>query len=206
MRIKHYLAAAVMLALPNAALAQETPEGEPMQEPEGMPPQETPEETPQETPTQQVPAAESKMHAEVKGYVLPAAVGIRSAEMSASALEALAQTDQIRGKDVRKTADLAEESVKLAHESTQSLRDVRGLSEEVKAQIGMATRDLEKARETAKRIKRDVGKVEGVFKEDKAEKLRKDAQELSQQLSLARTNIKSAAERYKIETDFSQAM
>jgi hypothetical protein len=178
MRNIRYLLIAFALALPSVAMAQGTPAKAP-------------------PPAQN---AEAKQQIEVKGYVLPIMAGIRSAEMSAAALHELSTTDPFERKDARKTAELAEQAVRIAHERAEDLHEMKGLSAAARADAETATKKLKEARSSVESIQRQVGVLEAPFRRNEAENVRKDSERLNSQLSDAERAVQRVADAYRIST------
>lgn len=183
MKIVRYLMIAFLLATPSMVMAQGTPAKAP-------PP----------TAEAKQQAAEAKMQIEVKGYVLPIVAGIKSAEMSAAALHELATTEPFERKDARKTAELAEQAVKIAHERADDLRGIKGLSAEARSQAETATKRLKEARSSVERIQRQVGVLEEPFRRNEAENVRNESMKLHTELAAAEKAIQSVADSYHIST------
>lgn len=184
MKITRYLMIAFVLATPSMVMAQGTPEKAP----------------PPPAAEAKQEAAEAKKQIEVKGYVLPIVAGIKSAEMSAAALHQLASSEPFERRDARKTAELAEQAVRIAHERADDLREMKGLSAEARSQAETATKKLKEARSSVERIQRQVGVLEEPFRRNEAENVRNESVRLHAELSAAEKAIQSVADSYHIST------
>lgn len=165
-----------MLALPAAALAQDTP-----------------------TKTPPAQAAEAKPHTEVKGYVLPIIAGIESAQMAAAALGQLATMETLARKDVRTTAELAEQAIRIAQERTEDMRKVKGLSAEARPEADALLNKLKTARASVKKIQRQVS-GSGKLRPNYAGGLRNEAAQLHTTLADAHESIEKLAGMYDVST------
>ena len=181
MKITRYLNLMILftLAAPSMALAQGTPT---------------------KAPPEQA-AVEAKRQGDVKGYILPIVAGIKSAKMSAAVLHELSTTEPFERADARKTAELAEQAVRIAHERAQELHDMKGLTAEARAQADSATKQLKEARASVERIQRQVGVVEGVFRRDEADNVRNESMRLNAQLADAERAIGRIADAYHVSTN-----
>lgn len=171
MKITHCLLVATMLALPSAALAQSTPTKDP--------------------PAKQ---AETKQHIEVKGYVLPIVAGIESAQMSAAALHQLATAEPLGRQDVRRTAELADQAVRIAQARADELRKLKGLSAEARPEAEATASKLKAARASVKEIQR----------QSDAAQVRDASARLHAQLADAHRSIERLAGMYKVSIDLSK--
>lgn len=140
------------------------------------------------------------MDAQLKGYVLPSFVGIKTGEMSATALHELSTTDRIERRDARQLVDLAEHAIRMSHRQAQRLFDMESLSIEARADAKVAEAKLKEAHASASRIKRDVGKVQGLFASADAAKIREQAMKLHGELLDAEASLQKVADAYKIST------
>lgn len=171
MKITHCLLVVTMLALPSAALAQATPAKSP-----------------------QAKQAETKQHIEVKGYVLPIVAGIESAQMSAAALHQLATAETLARQDVRRTAELADQAVRIAQARADELRKLKGLSAEAKPEAEATASKLKAARATVKDIQRQT----------EAAQVRDASARLHAQLADAHKSIERLAGMYEVSIDLSK--
>lgn len=188
MNIKRCLMIALAIAMPCAVMAQETPEAQqPAQEPEARQPAQQPE-------------ADTKKQTEVKGYVLPILAGIKSAQMSAATLHELATSEPFARRDARKTAELAEQTVKIAREHAEALHKLTGLSPDARAQAEAAVTALRQARSSVDRIQRQVGGQGAAFGRNEAENVRGESARLHTELSQAQSAIEQIARAYHIST------
>jgi hypothetical protein len=153
----------------------------------------------QEPAPAQVPAG-GKQQAEVKGYVLPVVVGVESAERAAAVLVELSNTEPFERTDARKTAELAEQAVNIAHERAEDLSEMKGLSAEAHAEAERAMHRLKEARSTVERIQRQVGLLEGPFRRHEAASVRSEARQLLTELTEAQAAIQRVASLYGIST------
>jgi hypothetical protein len=139
-----------------------------------------------------------RLEAEVKAHVLPVVAGIESAELAIGALHELATAERFQRRDARKTAELAEHGVRIAHERAQELQRLRGLSDEERRAAQDAARQLQEARSTLRRVNRQVGTIEGMLRRQEAENVRSEAQRLQSELRAARTSIEKVASAYDV--------
>jgi len=196
MKTTRNLLVALALAIPSMAIAQASPPSQA-------------DSTAGTTPTtaRDSEPADATMHAEVKGHVVPILAGIDAAQLSAAALFQLATPAPTDNKHVRRTAELAEQAVKLAHEEAEELGELDGLYADARTQAKAVAKKLEQAKASVDRIQRQVGVIEGAFRRDDARMIQDDAKRLKMQLSDAKHAARELAGRYNVMTrvDFTRS-
>jgi hypothetical protein len=181
MRLTRYLTMAFALALPSHAFAQDAPS----KPPETQPP-------------------DAKKQAEAKGNLMPVIAGIESAQTSAKALQELAGTEPFERRDARKTAQIAEQGAKVAHERAEDLAKMKGLPPEAREEAKAAAKKLKEARSTIKHIQREVGTIEGHFHRDQAKSVADLSAKLTTELEDARRSIQKVADTYGVSMDLQE--
>lgn len=197
MQTIRYLIVALSVAVPATALAQAAPQ-QPEQQ-QAAPQQPAPQ---QAVPQQPAPSMQvaPKQLAEIKGNILPIQAGIESTRASAYVLRSLAMTEPFERKDARKTAEIANQAAKVAHQSAEDLSKMKGLSAEAQAQAQLAAGKLKEVRSTIDQIEGQIGIIEGAFVKNDAENVRNLAARLLEELDSAQRATQNVANIYQVST------
>lgn len=197
MQTIRYLMVALSVAVPATALAQAAPQ-QPEQQ-QAAPQQPAPQ---QAVPQQPAPSMQvaPKQLAEIKGNILPIQAGIESTRASAYVLRSLAMTEPFERKDARKTAEIANQAAKVAHQSAEDLSKMKGLSAEAQAQAQLAAGKLKEVRSTIDQIEGQIGIIEGAFVKNDAENVRNLAARLLEELDSAQRATQNVANIYQVST------
>lgn len=133
--------------------------------------------------------------------LVPVLAGLMSAETSMAAIDALLGQEPFSRKDIRQAAELAEESVRIAHERAEEIADMDHLPPDVHQPARDTSRRLREARRAVERIQNQVGAVQGVFRRHEAERIRTELTTLRAELRAARTAVEPLAEAYGLPMD-----
>jgi uncharacterized protein HemX len=188
-----------VIALCMGALPVLTASAEPPPESEPKPPETEPTDPAQ--PTAGPATQDEKMTAEVKGRLLAAALGIQMGDAAANVLHQIATTEPLQRGDLRKVADLAEDAVDAARRNTKHIHAMKELPEAEKTEAKRAMDKLDEAHATVRKIKHQVGIIQGEFRKEPADNVMKDAMELHAQLGEAKQAIEKVAEAHGVSTD-----
>jgi hypothetical protein len=189
MKTTRNLLVALVLTIPPLAIAQAAPPSEPAPAGENKP-----------APPRDAQRADARMQEKVKSHMVPILVGIDAAHGSAAALFQLASPAPTENKHVRRTADLAEEAVKLAHEEARDLGKLEGLYADARRQADALSKKLSQAKESVDRIQAQVTMIQGAFGNNDARVIQDDAKRLKMQLAEAKIAAKELAGRYNVPT------
>ncbi len=197
MQTIRYLMVALSVAVPATALAQATPQ-QPEQQ-QAAPQQPAPQQAAPQQPAPSMQVAPKQL-AEIKGNILPIQAGIESTRASAYVLRSLAMTEPFERKDARKTAEIANQAAKVAHQSAEDLSKMKGLSAEAQAQAQLAAGKLKEVRSTIDQIEGQIGIIEGAFVKNDAENVRNLAARLLEELDSAQRATQNVANIYQVST------
>ena len=197
MQTIRYLMVALSVAVPATALAQAAPQ-QPEQQ-QATPQQPTPQQAAPQQPAPSMQVAPKQL-AEIKGNILPIQAGIESTRASAYVLRSLAMTEPFERKDARKTAEIANQAAKVAHQSAEDLSKMKGLSAEAQAQAQLAAGKLKEVRSTIDQIEGQIGIIEGAFVKNDAENVRNLAARLLEELDSAQRATQNVANIYQVST------
>ena len=197
MQTIRYLMVALSVAVPATALAQAAPQ-QPEQQ-QAAPQQPAPQQAAPQQPAPSMQVAPKQL-AEIKGNILPIQAGIESTRASAYVLRSLAMTEPFERKDARKTAEIANQAAKVAHQSAEDLSKMKGLSAEAQAQAQLATGKLKEVRSTIDQIEGQIGIIEGAFVKNDAENVRNLAARLLEELDSAQRATQNVANIYQVST------
>lgn len=197
MQTIRYLIVALSVAVPATALAQAAPQ-QPEQQ-QAAPQQPAPQQAAPQQPAPSMQVAPKQL-AEIKGNILPIQAGIESTRASAYVLRSLAMTEPFERKDARKTAEIANQAAKVAHQSAEDLSKMKGLSAEAQAQAQLAAGKLKEVRSTIDQIEGQIGIIEGAFVKNDAENVRNLAARLLEELDSAQRATQNVANIYQVST------
>ncbi|HMY17166.1 MAG TPA: hypothetical protein PKA58_12660 [Polyangium sp.] len=197
MQTIRYLMVALSVAVPATALAQAAPQ-QPEQQ-QAAPQQPAPQQAAPQQPAPSMQVAPKQL-AEIKGNILPIQAGIESTRASAYVLRSLAMTEPFERKDARKTAEIANQAAKVAHQSAEDLSKMKGLSAEAQAQAQLAAGKLKEVRSTIDQIEGQIGIIEGAFVKNDAENVRNLAARLLEELDSAQRATQNVANIYQVST------
>jgi len=139
---------------------------------------------------------------EVKGYVLPIAAAVQSAQLSVSALSELAGTESVHRRDVGKLVELAMHAVRIATTQATNLIATRRLPAQEHADAQGVQEQLRSARGGLSRIDRSVAKPPHELRRDLARQIGKDSLQVHGDLSRAEQKLEGLASRHHVPLRF----
>lgn len=183
MKIARNLLATLVLATPLVAQAQQQPSPQPSQPSQ-----------------QQQQQAEAMQDTEVKGYVLPAMVGIEAARVSTAVVYEMAAAKPFDRVQAKNTADIAKEGIALARDRAKELKSMKGLQSGLKSDVESAEKKLKDADKSLKDVEKSIGKMSASPQQKQSDELRSKTEKLHNQLDEARASIDKVASSYGIPT------
>lgn len=186
MKIARNLLATLVLAIPLVAQAQQQPSQQPSQ--------------PAQPSQRQQGQAEAMHDIEVKGYILPAMVGIEAASVSVAVVYEMANAKPFDRVQAKNTADIAKEGIALARQRAKDLKSMKGLQSGLKPDVESAEKKLKDADKGLKDVEKEIGKMSASPNEKQSNELRSKSEKVHNQLGEARASLDKVAASYGIPT------